>query len=306
MDQGLEKSRVELHKGLEDTLTILNHKLKTKGVHIVRDYANLPRVLAYGSELNQVWTNLIDNAIGAVPEGGTITLRTELDRQGEAVCVEVIDNGAGIPKDVLPRIFEPFFTLKDTGTGLGLAIANKLIQLMGGVLMVESEPGVGSIFSFTVIARMSGDKLVEQAAEQEKSVNDDFEMIARDYPLRILLVEDNEINLKFMTMLMGQMGYDVDVAVNGIDAVKMVEENAYDLIFMDNQMPGMNGMDATKYIRNLKNGKAVTVIGLSASVFKEDIEQALKMGMNDYISKPVKIQEIVNRIKTCSMELAGK
>ncbi len=105
---------------------------------------------------------------------------------------------------------------------------------------------------------------------------------------------------------MGQIGYNVDVALNGIEAVSLVEEKRYDLIFMDNQMPGMNGLDATKFIRNLPNGINVTIIGLSASVFKEDIEKALETGMNDYLTKPVKIHEILEKIKSCFLTLSNK
>jgi signal transduction histidine kinase len=144
MDQGRDKSEADLHKGLDDTLAILGHKLKPKGVEVVKDYGELPFVPAYGAELNQVWTNLIDNAIDAVAEGGAITLRTRLDRGGETVCVDVIDDGPGIAEEILPRIFEPFFTTKGVGegSGLGLDIARRIVSRRhGGSIRVVSEPG---------------------------------------------------------------------------------------------------------------------------------------------------------------------
>ncbi|NLG72195.1 MAG: cyclic nucleotide-binding domain-containing protein [Chloroflexi bacterium] len=133
---------VDIHQGLESTLTILQHKLKG-GIEVVRDYApDLPRIVAYGSELNQVWTNLIDNAVDAMNGKGRIVLRTR--REGDGVLVEVEDSGPGIPPEVLPRIFEPFFTTKPPGkgTGLGLEISyNIIVHKHNGDLRVTSEPG---------------------------------------------------------------------------------------------------------------------------------------------------------------------
>jgi signal transduction histidine kinase len=144
MDQGLVKASTDLHKGLEDTLIILGHKLKAKNVQIMRDYGDVPPVLAFGAELNQVWTNLIDNAIAAVTDGGTVTLCTRLDQDSGTVSVNIIDDGSGIAPDVLTRIFEPFFTTKGVGegTGLGLDIAHRIVtRRHGGSIRAVSQPG---------------------------------------------------------------------------------------------------------------------------------------------------------------------
>ncbi len=134
---------VDLHEGLETTLTVLNHKLKHTAICVKRDYdRTLPKLTVHGSELNQVWTNLLDNAIGALGPEGTITIRTR--RDGDAAVVEVADDGPGIPQDVVERIFDPFFTTKDVGlgTGLGLSSARQIIvERHDGALTVESEPG---------------------------------------------------------------------------------------------------------------------------------------------------------------------
>ncbi len=134
---------VDLHEGLETTLTVLGHKLKHTSITVVRDYdRSLPWMTVRGSELNQVWTNLLDNAIGALGERGTITLRTSLDTS--CAVVEIGDDGPGIPDDVRERIFDPFFTTKDVGagTGLGLATARQIVvERHNGLLSVESEPG---------------------------------------------------------------------------------------------------------------------------------------------------------------------
>ena len=136
------RQTVDIHEGLESTLSLLGHKLRGKQIEIVRDFdPGLPGVEASGSELNQVWTNLIDNAVDAVDGGGRITLRTR--RQGERVCVEIGDNGPGIPADLQARIFDAFFTTKpvDQGTGLGLDIAQRIVVRHHGELRLSPSPG---------------------------------------------------------------------------------------------------------------------------------------------------------------------
>jgi signal transduction histidine kinase len=132
---------VDLHDGLESTLTILNHKLK-HGVTVTRDYdRSLPRLCAYGSELNQVWTNLIDNAVDAM--GGKGRLRVRTARDGDCALVEIQDDGPGIPPEVQPRIFDPFFTTKGVGkgTGLGLDVSRRIVARHNGDIHLESKPG---------------------------------------------------------------------------------------------------------------------------------------------------------------------
>jgi len=140
MDQG-SVQEVDIERGLETTLTIMNHKLK-RGITVVRKYAsNLPKVMSSGSELNQVWTNLIDNAADAMNSNGKLTIRTALEN--DFVLVEIADNGAGIPPDVVSRIFDPFFTTKGVGegTGLGLDVVSRILKNVGGQISVTSVPG---------------------------------------------------------------------------------------------------------------------------------------------------------------------
>ncbi|MBD2713434.1 hypothetical protein KBK19_00130 [Microvirga sp. STR05] len=142
MDRGGEYAPLDVHTGLDSTVNMLSYQLRTKNIRLVRDYApDLPRVRGQVSSLNQVWTNLLDNAIDALPPGGEITLRTRLD--GDFVHVSVIDNGPGIPADILPRVLEPFFTTKPAGegSGLGLDIALRTLEAHSGKLEVRSDPG---------------------------------------------------------------------------------------------------------------------------------------------------------------------
>lgn len=271
---------------------------------------SLPDVVVLDKDkLAQIFFNIIGNAVKYSLKGGAITVflkGEKLFSNNLILHCAVEDNGVGIDPEKLPELLKPFTQANAAsngdykGTGLGLAIANKLIELMGGVLQIESELGKGSTFSFTLISNIDGEETQsERDTPFEKEVVD-FERVSEDFPLKILIVEDNDINLKFMVMLLVQLGYEPDIAVNGVDAINCVEEEQYQLIFMDNQMPGMNGMDATKVIRSMENGKRVAIVGLSASVFKEDVELALSIGMNDYLTKPVKIQQIINTIKKCS------
>jgi len=144
MDRGITKTEIDVHSGLEATLRVLRHKLDKKSVQVLRKYSDLPKILAYGSELNQVWTNLLDNAIAAVKEGGSITLSSSWDQVAEVVCIDVIDDGEGIPLEIQSRILEPFFTTRGAGegTGLGLDITNRIVtRHHRGTLQLESQPG---------------------------------------------------------------------------------------------------------------------------------------------------------------------
>ncbi|GEO22281.1 ATP-binding protein [Cyclobacterium qasimii] len=270
---------------------------------------SVPRTIILDKDkLAQIFFNIIGNAVKFSKKGGQI----DITISGEFIFTEnliltctVKDNGVGISKDKIPQLIKPFTQASEAsngdykGTGLGLAIANKLIELMGGVLHIESEIDQGSTFTFALISQASEEELTISKITSHAAENLAIENLADKHPLDILLVEDNDINLKFMVMLLSQMGYTPDVALNGVEAIKAVEKKKFDLVFMDNQMPRMNGMDATKVIRTMPNGKKMMIIGLSASVFKEDIKLAMNIGMNDYLTKPVRIQQIVERIKNC-------
>ena len=153
MDRGSDMAALDVVAGLESTVNMFSYQLRSKNINLVRDYAPaLPKVCGQVSSLNQVWTNLIDNALDVLPEGGTITLRTH--QEGSFVRVFIIDNGPGIPTDVLPRIFEPFFTTKQAGdgTGLGLDIAQRTIRNHNGRLEVQSRPGYTEFCAWLPVA----------------------------------------------------------------------------------------------------------------------------------------------------------
>jgi signal transduction histidine kinase len=144
MDQGQGKTSVKLHEGIDSTLLILKNKLDSKRLEVIKHYGDVPVFQAYGSELNQVWTNLVDNAIDASSEGGTITIQTSVDKPANAACIEITDTGTGIAEDIQGRIFEPFFTTKAVGegTGMGLDVASRIVrERHRGTISFSSRPG---------------------------------------------------------------------------------------------------------------------------------------------------------------------
>ncbi|MCH6199171.1 ATP-binding protein [Aquiflexum sp. LQ15W] len=301
----------KLKTEIEKTFKIFSGLLKEKSIYFSSHFdENLPEFVELDKDkLRQILINIIGNAIKFTPEGGEISVNVS----GEVIFdrnlilnFEVIDNGIGIPSDKIEMLAKPFVQLDSSstrrhqGTGLGLAISQKIIELMGGELTIKSEFGVGSEFSFNIFGKIwkRDENLSENIHEEEEEEDFVWKNMAREYPLRILLAEDNSTNLLFMDMLMGQLGYNYEVARNGSEAVRKVKESDYDLVLMDIQMPVMNGLEATKIIRKTK-GKEITIVGLSANAFQEDVDQAMETGMDSYITKPLKIDEITSIIRSC-------
>lgn len=269
---------------------------------MIPEYVELDR-----EKLNQILNNLIGNAIKFTPQDGKIRINIA----GEAILdrnimlhFEVKDSGIGIPADKIENLTKPFYqvngsnTRETHGTGLGLAISQKLVELMGGDLQIFSELGEGSTFTFSIFAKIwkKAESLVENSNHSDPESAFDLKNMAKKYPMEILLAEDNNTNLKFMNMLMGQLGYSFAVARNGQEAVEQVIEKDFDLILMDIQMPIMDGLVAAKTIRR-DLGKDVTIVGLSAHAFQEDVDKAKNAGMDAYLTKPIQIQELAQVIR---------
>ncbi len=306
----LQLSSFNFRNEIRRVVDIFSGMVLDKNIQIQVNISNkIPElVLLDRKKLKQILFNIIGNAVKFTPADGAITINIS----GEVIIsnnlmlsFSVKDTGLGIPSSYVNKLTQPFIqvdssdTREHTGTGLGLSIASKLIELMGGELQIESEVGRGSEFSFTIIAPLP---------EIDSAYGNDFDKVdfkapvdwkgfSEAYPARILLVEDNDINQRFMTIVLTQMGYVTDIANNGLEAIDLVKENDYDLIFMDHQMPKMNGAEATREIRKFRHGHELTIIGLSANVLDEDME--LHSGMDGYLSKPVTIEEIAEAIKNC-------
>jgi len=257
--------------------------------------------------LSQVISNLVSNAVKFTPNEGRVMLAVKLlsmDEQSATLSFSVKDNGIGIGREQQSELFGAFTqaerntTRKYGGTGLGLSISQQIVELMGGKIRVKSTVGQGSTFAFDLCVKYIRGLAEDAADPVPGGVADE----ARAYDFTghsALLAEDIDINREIILMLMEGTGLQIDCAENGQMAVDMYAKNPqkYDLIFMDIQMPVMDGYGATRRIRAMDHplAKAVPIIAMTANAFAEDIEKSLRYGMNDHIAKPVDIQELLEK-----------
>jgi len=292
-----------------DVCELVRPKLHGKPVVIMHHIGDEVPAYVNGdpARFRQVLMNLMGNAT-KFTESGEIQLSVDItgekDNRVELHC-SVRDNGIGIPKDKLESIFEVFqqadssTTRKYGGTGLGLPICRKIAQSMGGEVWAESEPCKGSTFHFTANFRKAVGN--QKDPEEKKLQTIDSQHWIREnvkHSIRILLAEDNPVNQKLATMMLKKAGYLVEVANNGREAVEKYKKtpDAFDLIFMDIQMPKMDGMTSTKTIRD--NGfDKIPIVAMTAHAMKGDREKCLDAGMDDYITKPIKREFVFKMIE---------
>lgn len=297
----LEQIPFDIRKNLEDVLALFKTKVKEKNLYMNLEVDDeVPKVLIGDPvRIKQIYMNLISNAIKFTDSGG-ITVRLKVKNADDSkvqLMSEVIDTGIGIDKDSRERLFKAFSqadlstTRKHGGTGLGLAISQNLTIMMNGYIGVDSEPGKGSDFYFTL-------RLKKGKPEQlRKKSEDKYEQKFHDEQFRVLLVEDNKINQKVSNMLLRQLKQKVDIAENGRAALEKMKEKPFDVVFMDIHMPLMDGYEATEKIRELEqenNRIASYIVAVTANAVPEDKEKCLNIGMDDYISKPFKKETLVS------------
>ncbi|MFZ1396669.1 MAG: PAS domain S-box protein, partial [Candidatus Promineifilaceae bacterium] len=317
----LEQRPFYLRNCVEEAIGIVSNKASEKGLalsyaiksevqnHIVGDIGRLRQVLV----------NLLSNAIKFTDKGGvilTVGPGPQWAKDGLAggltLQFSVKDTGIGISSEQLERLFKSFSqvdasaTRKHGGTGLGLAISKQLVEMMGGHIWLESDFGYGSTFHFTIATEAAGtgfeQKLAAQARQRQTAILAAQPTAVlptvdatqgQTHPLRILVAEDNRVNQKVALSILARLGYQADIANNGQEAVDALAERPYDVILMDVQMPQMDGVAATHHIRQqLPPAQQPTIIAMTAHALAGDREKYLQAGMDNYISKPVRIQEL--------------
>ncbi|QCT04253.1 signal transduction histidine-protein kinase BarA [Paenibacillus algicola] len=265
---------------------------------------SIPRMI-YGDmgRLRQVLINLVSNAVKFTNQGGVYLETTLKESTGQRMTLEftVRDTGIGISAEKLDYLFKPFsqldssMTRKYGGTGLGLAICKSLVQLMGGEIHVESSEEDGAAFVFTIEVERYEDE------EDKDGLNEPPERLrlkAKDKEPSILVVDDHPINRKLLVSMIDKLGFSAEMAENGREAVFLASRKAYDMIFMDLQMPVMDGLEATRLIRSSGlPGQDTIIVAMTANVMEGIQVRCLEAGMNEYISKPVKMSSVRHLLK---------
>jgi PAS domain S-box-containing protein len=282
---------------------------------------SIPGVLIGDEQrLIQVITNLLSNAIKFTPPEGTISLEAKFVKEKSGLCtiqIEVTDSGIGISAEQQDRLFSPFeqadssISRKFGGTGLGLAISKRIVEMMGGHIWIESELGQGSTFAFLIEAMRGSESDMEGGAAADEGLSDISELSdaggdANFEQYCILLAEDIDINREIAIALLEPTRVRIDCAANGAEAVKMFAEapDRYAMVFMDVQMPVMDGLLATREIRKLDhpNAKRAPIVAMTANVFREDVGKCLDAGMNDHLGKPLMPGEVLAKLRRYLLE----
>lgn len=301
----VEQQSFRLRKRLSALRTMFFHRAEErclKLVFMVPD--NVPDALVGDfSRIRQVLTNLLDNAL-KFTDTGTVTLNVDLEKvDGEIahISFSVKDSGIGIRKEQQDVIFERFVqsdssvSRKHQGTGLGLAICRKLVELMGGDLRVSSSPGAGAEFHFVLPLQLG------TVTKRGETVGCDSAIVRPELggSRKILVVDDNAINLKYMDIFLSKQGFDVHLVNNGLEALDAVMEENFDVVLMDIAMPQMDGLEATRWIRESTSFSVpqdVPIIAMTAHALKGDREAFLAAGMTEYVGKPINSDDLLRVI----------
>lgn len=305
----MEDSPFNLRETLQDILSVHNPGASAKGLALTLEYPDDMAEHFIGDPLRigQVVSNIVGNAIKFTSSGSvSITVAHEGDVSGEdgqtrsAMRVSVTDSGIGIAPEMLTKLFQPFtqadasISRRFGGTGLGLAISNKLVSMLGGRFAVASTVGEGTTFSFTM--QLLQDPDGKKSAGEELSLDEAFAAL-NIAGKRILVAEDNAINQLIMQELIAPSGAEITMVDDGQQAVEAVRAQKFDIVFMDMQMPVMGGLEATAKIRESASSGDLPIIAVTANAMKEDREKGMAVGMNDYITKPLEPQRLLEILR---------
>lgn len=305
----IEKTNVHLPDVLEDLKTIILESVHAKQQKLLIKMQDVVHkdIITDKLRLTQVLLNIISNAVKFTPVGGTVHILVEekdSQKAGYAVysfCIK--DNGIGMSKEFQEHVFDSFARERTvtesgiTGTGLGMAITKNIVDLMGGTIHLTSKQGEGSEFIVTLECELANKTVQDKQSSCPKAEKKHLDYSGK----KVLLVEDNELNREIATEILKSLGMKVDCAADGMEAVEIMSSevgNQYDMIFMDIQMPKMDGYTATREIRTLKDMKKanVPIIAMTANAFDEDRKKAIKAGMNGHIAKPIDVDVILQNL----------
>ncbi|MBT2292487.1 response regulator [Paenibacillus albidus] len=304
----MEEQLFDLRSCIQEVFSLFSVEAGKKNLELAYFIdQKLPRLL-YGdmARLRQVLINLVANAVKFTNQGGVYLVASNIQSADNKLVVEftVKDTGIGISPEKCDRLFKPFsqldssMTRKYGGTGLGLAICKSLVGMMGGDIRVESMEERGATFVFTIQASMPEDELARGFQEDEP----EGPAATEEERSRVLIVDDHPINQRLMVSMLDKLGFDADIAEDGRQAVQMASKQRYDFIFMDLQMPVMDGLEATAQIRQegSLNAADTVIIAMTANVMEGIQNRCIASGMDDYISKPLKMSSIKHIISRYS------
>jgi CheY-like chemotaxis protein len=287
---------------MHNCTSIIEGQLLSREIDFVKEIDDFAHPYVFGDELHlrQVFINILGNAVKFTPDGGRIELRAkEVTSSDDRVSYrfDFTDTGIGISEEFQKKIFDEFTQENETsrstyqGTGLGMAISKNFVELMGGHISVESRLGEGS--HFTVEMEFDIDY-------EHKKIRTD-ERVNELTGMKVLLVEDNELNMEIAEELLKDVGVDITPAVNGkeaLDKFTAMSPGTIDAIIMDIMMPVMNGYDATRAIRSSDHpeAKSIPIIAMTANAYREDVEKAMDAGMNAHVAKPINVDTLVQTL----------
>jgi ligand-binding sensor domain-containing protein/signal transduction histidine kinase/DNA-binding NarL/FixJ family response regulator len=295
---------------LDDAFAIIAARAAVKGIVLQCRMGEgvPPAIESDAARLRQILVNLLDNAVKFTPRG-EVTLEVEAGTRDGAwmeLRFAVRDTGVGIAQDRIERLFQPFTQADSSttrlfgGTGLGLAISQRLTERLGGWMWAESEPGRGSAFFFTIRCRPAEVPVPRVSVLAEDLAGP---ALAERLPLRILVAEDNSVNQRVALLLLERLGYVADVAADGFEVLDALRRQHYDLILMDVQMPGMDGLEATRRIRTqAPRERQPRILAITANALREHREACFAAGMDDFLSKPI----LLGDLRAALLRLAGK
>ncbi len=312
----IESGKLELNEDQFSFTTALDEVIELFGADLQKKNITLKRIfngadsLLMGDKrrIQQVAINLLSNAIKFTDEGVILIhlnnepMATIDSNNGKIkITLSIKDNGIGISEENTNKLFQSFSQVDSSisreygGTGLGLAISSHLIEMMGGKISVQSQLGVGTEFTVTLILGKATSANQAPALNSPATVKSNKEFW-RDFPISILVVEDNDINQKLMKAFLKKLGYEITIASDGLEACQICESSHFDLVFMDLQMPIMGGIEATEKILESINRPPI-IVAMTANAFEEDKRKSFEAGMKSFLTKPVRLRTLKDVIK---------